>query len=258
MPRMFSALLLVALATSLSACSILGGGGKGGTIEGPTWKLTSQAQGGKATPVPDGVHVDATFKGGTVAGSGGCNVYNGSATVNGATLKVGPLATTQMACEAPASDVEQAYLANLANAATFTATADALTIFDGSGATILEYKAGPANPLVGDWIVTGYNNGKEAVVSPIEGTTLTVTFTADTANGSSGCNTFTGGYVLDGDKATVGPLAGTMTACEQPVMDQETAFLKALQTPATVESSGGNVTLRDANGAIQVNLSPAK
>ena len=255
MRHVIGTFLLVALVGSVGACAAAGGG-TGGTIEGPTWQLTSQAQGGRATALPDGVRVDATFKGGRVAGSSGCNVYNGPATVAGATIKVGPLASTQMACEAPASDVEQAYLANLANAATFTATADTLKVFDGSGSTILEFKAGPANPLEGDWIVTSYNNGAQAVVTPIPGTTLTVTFTADTASGSSGCNTFTGGYALDGDTVTVGPLAGTMKACEQPVMDQEAQFLAALQTPATVESSGGTVTLRDASGAMQVVLAP--
>ena len=39
-------------------------------------------------------------------------------------------------------------------------------------------------------------------------------------------------------------------------MDQETAFLTALQTPTTVEPSGGTVTLRDATGATQVVLAP--
>ncbi len=253
MRNVIGAVLVAAVVASVGGCAAAGGG-TGGTIEGPTWQLTSQAVAGAATGVPGGVHVDATFKGGAVAGSGGCNAYTGPATVAGSTLKVGPLASTEMACEGPASAVEQAYLANLANAATFTATADTLTIFDASGATILEFKAGPANPLAGEWRITGYNNGAQAVVSPIAGTALTVTFTADTASGNSGCNTFTGGYTLDGVKVAVGPLAGTMKACEQPVMDQETQFLAALQTPSTVESSGGKVTLRDASGAIQVVL----
>ncbi len=40
-------------------------------------------------------------------------------------------------------------------------------------------------------------------------------------------------------------------------MDQETAFLAALQTtPTTVETSGATVTLRDASGATAVILGP--
>jgi heat shock protein HslJ len=246
-----------ALLVAVSACTTGGSGGTGGTIEGPTWKLTSQAVNGSLTAIPADVHADARFGDGNVAGSGGCNVFTGTATVSGASLAVGPLSSTQMACDGPAGNVETAYLANLAAAATFTATAEALTIFDASGATLLVYAAGPANPLIGNWVVTGYNNGQEAVVSPIEGTTLTAVFTADAVSGNGGCNTYNGGYVLDGDAVTVGPLASTMMACDEPVMDQEAQFLAALQVPSTVEVSGANVTLRDADGAMQVTLAPA-
>ena len=48
-----------------------------------------------------------------------------------------------------------------------------------------------------------------------------------------------------------------MMACDQAVMDQEAQLLAALQVPATVEASGGTVTLRDADGAMQVTLAPA-
>ena len=54
---------------------------------------------------------------------------------------------------------------------------------------------------------------------------------------------------------TIGPLASTRKACEPAAtMDQETAFLTALQNSATVEQTGGIVTLRDASGATQVTL----
>lgn len=256
--RRFAALAIMSLAIVVAACS--GGasstGGTGGTIEGTTWKLASYAADGKTTDVPSGVTADATFADGKVHGSTGCNVYVGPATVSGATLKVGALATTQIACQGDAATVEKAYLAALASAATFTATKEALTIYNSANAVILTYKAGPANPLEGEWVVTGYNNGKQAFVSPIEGTTLTAIFTADTVSGNSGCNTYNGGYKLDGDKVTIGPLASTMMACDQAAMDQEQQFLTALQTPSTVESSGGTVTLRDASGAMMVQLAP--
>jgi heat shock protein HslJ len=203
------------------------------------------------------VTADARFAADKVAGSGGCNSFTGSAVVTGATIKVGPLASTQKACQPPANDVETAYLANLAKAASFTATATALTLFGSDGKALLAYAAGPANPLIGSWTVVGFNNGKQAVTTPAQGTTLTATFTADQVNGSSGCNTYNGAYTLDGNTVKIGPLATTRMACAQPVMDQETAFLAALQAATTVEPSGANVTLRDAGGAIQVTLAPA-
>ena len=255
-----------ALALATGACSTsgsssaatagAGAGGTGGTIEGIRWQLTSFDSAGTSTTVPAGVTADARFTGGAVAGSSGCNSYTGPATVTGSTIKIGPLASTQMACSGAGGDVERVYLANLAKAASFTATADALTLYDGGGAAILVYAAGSANPLEGEWNVTGYNNGRQAVTSPIAGTTLTAIFTADHVSGSAGCNDYNGAYKLDGDKVTIGPLATTLKACDQAIMDQETEFLAALQTPATVEQSGATLTLRDAGGATQVTLGP--
>jgi heat shock protein HslJ len=256
-------LAIGAVAVLTAACSATGGasappaGGTGGTIEGVSWRLTKLPSGGALADVPQGVVADARFAGGRVTGSGGCNSFTGPAMVSGASIQVGPLASTEMACEGAAGDVEQVYLANLIATTSFTATTDTLTMFDASGTEILVYAAGPANPLEGDWNVTGYNNGKEAVVSPIVGTELTATFTADHVSGSAGCNQYNGSYTLDGDTVTIGPLASTMMACEQDVMDQEAAFLTALQTPGLgVEVNGANVTLRDASGATQVVFGP--
>jgi heat shock protein HslJ len=253
--RLLIGLSIASIGLVAAACSSTAG--TGGTLDGTAWTLKTYAVSGAATPVPADMVIDAKFAGGKVTGFAGCNVYTASATISGAKLTVGPAATTMKACGPAVSAVETAYLANLAAAATFTATADSLTIFDSSGKQLLVYGAAAANPLEGEWNVTGYNTGTQAVTSPIAGTTLTATFTPDgQVAGNAGCNTYTGPYKLDGTSLTVGPLATTMMACEQPKMDQETQFLKALQTPTTVETSGGTVTLRDASGATQVVLGP--
>ncbi len=263
MRRMLIGLGIITIGVVGAACSSTGGGGSasaggtGGTLDGTAWTLKTYAVGGTATPVPAGMVIDAKFAGGKVSGFAGCNVYTASATISGSTLKIGQAATTSMACDEAVSKVETAYLANLAQAATFTATADSLTIFGSDGKQLLVYAAASANPLEGEWNVTGYNNGKQAVTSPIAGTTLTATFTADgQVGGNAGCNSYHGPYKLDGTSLTVGPLVTTRMACDQAIMDQETAFLAALQTPTKVETSGATVSLRDASGATQVVLGP--
>ena len=169
MRRMLIGIALVTVGIVVAACSSGGSGGTGGTIEGINWKLTSYDFGGTETAVPDGFVVNATFKAGQVSGFSGCNVYNASATVDGAKLTIGKAATTMKACEPTATDLEASYLGNLSNAATFTATADKLTIYNKTGKQVLAYAAGAANPLEGEWLVTGYNNGKEAVTSADRG-----------------------------------------------------------------------------------------
>ena len=255
MRRLLIGLTIASIGLVAAACSSTAG--TGGTLDGTAWTLKTYDVSGTATPVPAGMVVDARFATGKVSGFAGCNLYTASAAISGAKLTIGTAAVTMKACDAAVSAVETAYLANLAKAATFTATADALTIFDNSGKQVLVYAAASANPLEGEWNVTGYNTGTQAVTSPLAGTTLTATFTPDgQVSGNAGCNTYTGAYKLDGTSLTVGPLATTMMACDQAIMDQETQFLAAIQTPTTVETSGATVTLRDASGATQVVLAP--
>ncbi len=115
----------------------------------------------------------------------------------------------------------------------------------------------PATLVGPSWHVTAINNGKEAVVSTLEGTEVTATFGKDgTLTGSAGCNQYSAGYQLSGDTVHIDPPAATRKLCSTPagVMQQETAYLKALETVTQVEVSAGGITLRDANGATQVTL----
>ena len=121
-----------------------GSAGNARAVETGRWILTSYRTAGGLRVVPAGVTADATFKDGTVSGSGGCNGYSGTCTVSGSTLNIRDVNATMMACDGPRSEVEQAYLAALPTAAAFTVTAGKLTILDGTGAVILEYTGGPA------------------------------------------------------------------------------------------------------------------
>jgi heat shock protein HslJ len=71
------------------------------------------------------------------------------------------------------------------------------------------------------------------------------------ATGNAGCNNFTGGYTLDGSQLAIGELATTRMFCAEPegVMDQETAFLAALQSSASFQIMGGDLELLDAGGS---------
>ncbi len=264
MRRHIGGLALAAILITVAACSATGGssaaaGGTGGTIDGTSWALKTYDVSGTATAVPAGTRVDAKFADGKVSGFAGCNVYNATATISGASIKVGAAATTQMACDPDKTALEAAYLGNLAKAATYTATSDALTLYDSAATSILVYAAAAANPLEGSWDVTGYNNGNQAVVSPVAGSKLTAIFTADQVSGSAGCNDYSGAYTLDGTKLTIGPLAATRKACaDQAVSDQEQQFLTALQAATTFSQSGNIVTLQEAGGANQVTLVPAQ
>jgi heat shock protein HslJ len=85
---------------------------------------------------------------------------------------------------------------------------------------------------------------------PVEGSTLTLSLTADEAAGSSGCNTFRGGYTTSGDTITFGDLASTMMACSDPLNTQETSYLGALDSATTFAVSGDQLTIQTGSGEL--------
>jgi heat shock protein HslJ len=230
-------------------------GGTGGQLEGVNWVLRSYEDGGTMSDLPGDVRIDALFDEGRVSGSSGVNTYSASYEISGSSLTIGPAVVTMMAGPEDVMAIEQAYLAALQRTASFAASADMLTIYDGGGMELLAYSKEEAPSLTGTtWKVTGYNNGKGGVVSAIVSSELTAVFSADgTVSGSSGVNTFSGEYALDGDQITMGPLAATEMASEDPkLMEQEAAYLAALQSASKFNIRGNRLELRREDGALAV------
>jgi heat shock protein HslJ len=247
-----------AISLLLLGVSILAGcggeqGGTGGRLEGVVWVLESYEDAGAMQNVPGNTRIDALFEGGKVSGSSGVNTYSASYESSDSTLTIGPAVTTMMAGREDAMALEQVYLEALGKAASFTATADALTIYGSDGGELLTYVAEEAPSLVRTtWSVIGYNNGKGGVVSPIVGSELTAVFSEDgQVSGSSGVNTFSGDYSLDGNRITIGPLATTLMASQDPqLMEQETAYVAALQSASIYSIRGDRLELRREDGAL--------
>jgi heat shock protein HslJ len=72
-------------------------------LEGTSWTLMAYR---KTRPIP-GTTLTATFEGGQVHGSAGCNTYRGPYEVDGDTIAMGALAITEMACLEPEGAMEQ-------------------------------------------------------------------------------------------------------------------------------------------------------
>ena len=83
----------------------------------------------------------------------------------------------------------------------------------------------------------------------LSGTAVTLTFAAERLSGSDGCNQYNAAYTTDGSKLTVeGPIATTMMACAEDVMQQGSAYLKALEEAASYKTAGGKLSLSDSRG----------
>lgn len=84
--------------------------------------------------------------------------------------------------------------------------------------------------------------------APIAGITLTARFEGGAVSGDAGCNGYSGGYAVDGGAIEMGPFAATLAICAEPagVMEQEAAFLIALESADTYAQSGNELVLSAA------------
>lgn len=225
------------------------------SLTGTLWQLTAYNNGaGAMVSAAAGVETTAVFNDdGSLNGRGGCNNYFTSFTVEGQNLTIGEaIGSTMMACEDAVMQQETAFLAALPAAATYQIRGDVLEIRAADGALLASFVAVPAASLSGmTWQLTSYNNGLEAVVSVLPESEVTAVFSEDgRLSGNAGCNRFTTSFEAANGAISIGPIASTMMACAEDVMQQETAFLAALGSAATYTIESDRLELRDANGAL--------
>ena len=112
-------------------------------VEGVQWALNTMS--GEA--VPEGVEVSLFLSGGEVVGNAGCNSYFGSYEISAQSLTFpNAFGTTQMFCEGPAQETEDAYLPLLQSTAGWTVDdGGMLNLTDADGAVMLVYGEPPVD-----------------------------------------------------------------------------------------------------------------
>ena len=90
-----------------------------------------------------------------------------------------------------------------------------------------------------EWVL----DSSDSSVELPDGAAATLNVDGETTNGVGPCNSYAGPFVLDGDSVEIGPLAGTLIACEQALMDAQDAFTAALEASDTVEITDGRLLL---------------
>lgn len=235
------------------------------TLEDVLWGVIALLNAeGQQVNVLEGSQLTAEFKDGNVSGTGGCNNYSGAALVKGDNLAIGPLASTMMFCMQPEGvmDQESNFLANMQNAATYKVAGGKLEIFDAEGTLLLAFQELQPTALVDTpWSLVMYNNGREAIVSTIADTNITANFAPDgQLSGTAGCNNYSAGYTLDGDKMTIGPVATTRKMCAEPegVMEQEAAYTAALGMVRSYKVEMNTLTLFGDTGNIVAQYTVAR
>jgi heat shock protein HslJ len=112
-----------------------------------------------------------------------------------------------------------------------------------------------ATPAGTSWTLTQYG-AENAPVTPLPGTTITLTFENGRIGGSAGCNSYGGDYSLRGEQFTVGETFRTLIACldeggDNSIMDQEDSYLAALHSAHRLTVSGDNLTIFYDGGVLR-------
>lgn len=198
------------------------------------------------------------FDPGRIFGSDGCNRYGTKYSQSGLNLKIaGQAFGTRIACPADRMQQADAFMKALSSSTSFRIEDGNLLLLDGEAAVLARF-APQLQQLAGTtWNVTAYNNGRQAVVSVLRDSELNLSFSPDgKVSGSAGCNQFNGVYRAEKSRISIGALAATRRMCAAPagLMEQETQFLKALESAVTARFEANRLELRTGKGALAVTL----
>lgn len=111
-------------------------------LEGTVWALDGLVAGQAVSSMPLGVTGSLAFGDGTVDVRTGCNTGSGTASIADGTITFGAIATTKMACEAAAMEVERLVLRVLRGDVSYRIEANSLELSGAGGGLML--RAEPA------------------------------------------------------------------------------------------------------------------
>lgn len=108
-------------------------------LEGTNWLLDTIVTGDAASSVPAGLEPTLLFADGQVAIATGCNRGSGAVEIRDATIVVGPVMSTKMACDEETGALESTIFDLLTGEVPYAIDGDRLTL--GAGPTQLVYRA---------------------------------------------------------------------------------------------------------------------
>lgn len=210
---------------------------EGAALDGTHWQLVSLDG---AEPVK-GTSITLRFgPEKSAGGSGGCNSYGSTYTQDAdGRITFTDVISTMMACAQAVMDQESVYLAALQSASAYQLVAGQLVVTYGDGQKLI---FDPAPTLPGtQWRLIALN-GADLVA----GSEITLGF-GDQGNaaGNAGCNHYTSVYThSDNGRIAFTDMNRMLVQCvNDPLMDQESAYLNALAAATTYILEGSNLTI---------------
>jgi len=100
------------------------------------------------------------------------------------------------------------------------------------------------------WALRSYQDNTGETVNVLPRSTTTALFQATQVTGIAGCNNYSASYQATRNKLSFGPVATTRKACSTPlgIMQQENAFLAALDSTASYKLKNNSLEMLDSKG----------
>jgi heat shock protein HslJ len=237
-------------------------------LEGILWTLTSLGPVDNPRPPVEGANITATFSrqsgmpSGLMSGNTGCNEYASAYYANPGDMWINMPGTSNESCTPDLVGEELVYFQALDAAHSYRILGNELQIFFDDQVlnfvvTTPPAETGPLATLDGTqwWL---YSIDSTQVIPGSEITAL-FAINADgltgTISGSSGCNSYNAEIV---GLFQVSGLNATQSLCEQPegVMEQESAYLAALESSQSIAWDGGTLTITTGLGTLVYGNTP--
>ncbi len=220
------------------------------TLDGRTF-LSTEVTG---YDLVEGSVIRLAFEDGSLSANAGCNQIFGGYQLDGNVLVAGTLGQTQMACDEALMDQDMWLSELLSGSPTLALAGDELVLTSADGATVVTMLdrevADPDRPLEGTRWVVESTIANEAVSSVPAGAVASITITDGSVAVESGCNTGSGEVEVGEGTLTFGPIASTTRACEDELMQLETAVFAALAGEATYEIEADVLTIRAGDAGL--------
>jgi len=169
----------------------------------------------------------------SITGGGGCNTFIGSYELTGDTFTAGPFSVTQMACDEPIMQVEQAFLTGLESAQNYQITLNQLIITTTNGSLLLYADRMPLEgPL---WTLT-YLGPVDAPLSPLPGTAFTAQFNrqfgmpSGVKSGGTGCRNYNAIYYASLDSIKINLPQADQVTCTDAQTEAEQGYFLGLNS----------------------------
>jgi len=214
-----------------------------------SWQLTAGRADGAEIPILDDHPITLTVEGSEIGSTSACNTYGGRLSVTDGRLRITDLGMTMMGCEEPVMASEAAYMAALGEVESIGGDGDELVL---RGQNLeLRFAAlapAPTADVFGTaWVLETVFVGD--VASSTIGEPATLQLRSDgTFSGSTGCRSFTGSWVEEGEQILAPTLTMDGTECPAVLSRQDDNVVSVVADGFIPSVAGNLLTLTEPGG----------